>query len=175
VERDTKKAPLLGSTGDEPPQRVQADGFCTNPISSGGRSAAHNFMSSPFVTAATDIGRPQPSANILRSTPPLPQPVGLDPFLHPPYRSLGHAAISGKQLPINAPQQLAFVQPTLPECLKNASINPFPKVPVRRITGADLRADQRIPMHPRSQHQHARIPRYSVRNPRPVKCEKLWV
>ena len=72
------------------------------------------------------------------------------------------------------PDLLVVVEQTMPPNLvKHPGLLPLLKAPVRRRGAADPGRVQRVPLHPRAEHQQDRIHRSPIGHPRPVTAQRV--
>src|ERR1039457_692245 len=118
-------------------------------------------------------GTPAPSVRRLRLVPSLPRSVGLGPVLFPPARSLGHAAVQSKPVPLY-PFGVVVSQETLaPEFVEDPGIEPFAKSAVGRRARTDSCRIQGIPLTASPQHEENRGHRTAIGNPRVVASKRM--
>jgi hypothetical protein len=106
---------------------------------------------------------PLASVSRLRLVPVLARSVGLGPVFPPAQWGLGHRAIQGEPLPVNALQLFVTQQPRDPELLEHPGPGPLGKAAVGAGVLADARAIQGLPRAAGAQHKQYAVHRIPVR------------
>src|SRR5919204_4294197 len=147
-----------------------ASGRLITMFSSVARSSRKSLTFAPPIS--TPSGAPLPSQSSERF--PLFRSVsGIRPRLLAAQRRLPDQTVAGQPLPLDPLQLVVGEQPLPPELLEHPRLRPLLKTPVRRARGADPGRAQRVPLHPRAQHEQNRVHRVPVWHARVVTPERM--
>src|SRR6266545_1563614 len=86
---------------------------------------------------------------------------------------LSERAVQRQPLPFDPGLIVVGEQPPPPELEKDPRLGPLAEAPVGRRAGADPRRRERVPLHPRPQHEQDRVHRLPVGHTRVVTAERV--
>src|SRR5215210_1155581 len=129
-------------------------------------------LAGPTTTAT---GTPLASVSRLRLVPLLARSTGLGPVFSPSQRSLGHRAIYGEPAPVSSTEFVVGEQPIHPELLKDPGLHPLLKASMCRGVVANAGSIQRTPLTARPEHEEDRVHRVTIRHPRIVAAQRVWL
>ena len=98
--------------------------------------------------------------------------VGLGPVSSPPRGALPSAPSSASHSHSIPCLCLVGEQPLPPEVQKHTRLGPLTEAPIGRRAATDPGRVERIPLHPRTQHEQDRIHRVPISNTRPMTAQR---
>ena len=118
------------------------------------------------------IGTPRASTRS-EASPPLGPVSGIRTRLWRAERCFAHRPISRQPGPVDTDLLVVVEQTLTPDLVENARLLPLLKAPVRRRGIAHPGRVQRVPLHPRTQHQQNRVHHPALRQTPTVSSQRM--
>src|SRR6266511_3812634 len=88
-------------------------------------------------------------------------------------RRLAERAVHRQPLPLDPVLFVVCEQPLPPELQEHTGLGPLTEAPIRPRATTDPGRSERVPLHPRPQHEQDRVHRLPVRNARPMTTQRV--
>jgi hypothetical protein len=134
------------------------------------RASLKSFRFAP--DGATPSGMPWPSVRTLRFAP-FCSIGGIRPCLVAAQRCLPERAVHRQPLPCDPDLAVVGQQPAPPELQEQPRLGPLAEAAVGGRATADPGRVERVPLHPRPQHEQDRVHRIAVGHTRVVTAERM--